>query len=273
MGEKFVVNGIRFNVIIEGTGPDVILLHGFPDSALIWRNQIPALVQAGYRVIVPDLRGCGESEAPTDKAGYKMDILADDVIGLMDCLGISKVKLVGHDWGAALGWFIAIWHPERVARYVAMSVGHPSSFKKGGFEQKARSWYALVFQIPVCSELIMKAFDWFILRIFTRNHPEAVNWIKDKERPGRLTAGYNWYRANMALMLFGKMSHVKIPVLGIWSDGDYYLSEKQMKLSALYVDAPWRYERIENSTHWIQPDQPERLNKLLIDYLGQPTGD
>ncbi len=268
MERNIVANGVRFNVIVEGAGPDVILLHGFPDSSLIWRNQIPALVQAGYRVIVPDLRGSGESEAPTGRANYKLAILINDVIGLMDGLGIGKARLVGHDWGAILGWHVALAHPERVDRYVAMSVGHPTSYRKGGFEQKVRSWYAFAFQIPVIPDVVTKAFDWAFAKLLSQNHPELVNWKDDKGRPGRLSAGINWYRANMVHMLFGKTGHAKVPVLGIWSDGDYFLTENQMKLSTLYVDAPWRYERIDNSTHWIQVDQPDRLNALLVGYLG-----
>jgi pimeloyl-ACP methyl ester carboxylesterase len=82
----------------------------------------------------------------------------------------------------------------------------------------------------------------------------------------------NWYRANFIRVLFGSHRRARVPVFGIWSSGDIFLTERQMKLSTLYVDAPWRYERIDNSSHWIQLDAPERLNKLLIDYLGQPGG-
>ena len=271
-GQALEVNGIRFNVIIEGQGPDVILLHGFPDSSYLWRNQIPTLVQAGYRVIAPDLRGFGQTEASLGKAKYALDTLIKDVTGLMDNLGIKKASLIGHDWGAILGWFITIEHPERVERYVALSVGHPSSFKKGGVEQKLRSWYAYAFQPPVIPEIMTRAFNWLLARLLTQNHPETGHWIEDLSRPGRLTAGMNWYRANIMRALFGSHRRVRIPVFGIWSSGDIFLTERQMKLSTLYVDAPWRYERIDNSSHWIQLDAPERLNKLLIDYLGQPVG-
>ena len=271
-GQIIEVNGIKLNVHIEGNGPDVILLHGFPDSLQVWRNQIPALAQAGYRVIVPDLRGCGESEAPSGKHNYTLDILIRDVTGLMDHLGIKKASLVGHDWGALLGWFVAIEQSERVDRYVAMSVGHPTSFKKGGIEQKLRSWYMYAFQVPVVTEIAARAFNWLLVRVLTQNHPEINRWIEDKSRPGRLTAGLNWYRANIVRMFFGSTMHAKIPVLGIWSSGDYFLSERQMKRSILYVDALWRYERFDNTSHWIQLDAPERLNKLLIEYLGQSMG-
>jgi pimeloyl-ACP methyl ester carboxylesterase len=264
------INGIKLNVVIEGNGPEVILLHGFPDSAYLWRNQIPALVKAGYRVIAPDLRGCGETDAPVGKANYTLNTLIKDVTGLMDHLGIKHAPVVGHDWGAILGWFLAIEHPDRVDRYVALSVGHPTAYKKGGIEQKLRSWYAAAFQFPAIPEILTRSFNWLLMRVLMQSHPEMVHWIEDKSRPGRLTAGMNWYRANFTRMLFGNAGHVEVPVFGIWSTGDIYLTERQMKMSTLYVDAPWRYERIENSSRWIPLDAPERLNKLLIEYLKQP---
>ncbi len=268
-GQFFEVNGTRLHVHIQGNGPDVILLHGFPDSSQVWRNQIPALAQAGYRVIVPDLRGCGESDAPSGRHNYTLDILVRDVTALMDHLGIKKAFLVGHDWGAILGWFVAIEHPDRVERYVAMSVGHPTSYKKGGIEQKLRSWYAFAFQFPYIAEKVTRSFNWLIMRVLTNNHPEVSCWIEDKARPGRLTAGLNWYRANIVRMLFKSTVNAKIPVLGMWSSGDYFLSERQMKQSELYVEASWRYEQFDNASHWIQLDAPERLNRLLSEYLGQ----
>jgi pimeloyl-ACP methyl ester carboxylesterase len=266
-GQTIEVSGIRFNVVIQGNGPDVVLLHGFPDSGHLWRNQIPALVKEGYRAIVPDLRGCGDSDAPVGKANYTIDSLIKDVTGLMDHLGIKRAAVVGHDWGAILGWFLAIEHPERVDRYVALSVGHPTAYKKAGIEQKLRSWYAVAFQFPVIPGIMSRSFNWLLFRVLAQNHPEMGRWIEDKSRLGRLTAGINWYRANFTRMLFGSVGHAKVPVFGIWSTGDIYLTERQMKMSTLYVDAPWRYERIENSSHWIPLDASERLNTLLIEYL------
>ncbi|MDT8273659.1 MAG: alpha/beta hydrolase [Desulfomonilia bacterium] len=270
-GQNIQVNEINLHVVVEGTGPDVIMLHGFPDTSRVWRNQIPALVQAGYRVTVPDLRGCGDTDAPVGKNNYVIDTLMKDVTCMMDHLGIKNARFIGHDWGAILGWFVAIEHPERVERYVAMSVGHPTSYKKGGIEQKLRSWYAVAFQFPYITEVMTQSFNWKLMRVLTKNHPEVRYWIEDKSRPGRLTAGLNWYRANIVRMLFGSPGNAMVPVLGIWSSGDKFLSERQMKQSNLYVKAPWRYERIENSSHWIQLDVPEQLNTLLIEYLAQPS--
>ena len=267
-GRRIKVNDVHLNVVIEGEGRPVILLHGFPDSAFLWRNQISALAGNGYKVIVPDLRGFGDSDAPRGKRHYTFDIIASDVIALLDHLDVEKVSVIGHDLGAVVGWFLAIQHPERLIRYVAVSVGHPRAYRSG-IEQKLRAWYALGFQFPFASEWTVRMFDWYVLRRMTRAHPETDHWIKDLSREGMLTAGLNWYRANMIKILFGDIPNAKVPVLGIWSTGDRFLSQDQMKNSVRYVDGPWLYEKLEGPSHWIPLDAPDRLNTLLLNYLGQ----
>lgn len=126
-GKKYRVNGIEMNVVITGQGPDVLLVHGFPDSIAVWRHQIPVLVEAGYRVIAPDQRGFGESEAPRETKAYAIENYVADLVALLDTLGIAKVRLVGHDWAAAVCWQFCMKHPERVDRYVdgALQVHSP----------------------------------------------------------------------------------------------------------------------------------------------------
>lgn len=265
-GQKITVNNINLNVIIEGNGRPVILLHGFPDSSLIWRNQIAFLADHGFRVIAPDLRGFGDSDAPDGKENYHMDIIINDITALMDLFGVNRAPVVGHDWGAVVGWILAIKRPERVERYVAISVGHPRAYRSD-FMQKLRSWYAVLFQIPFLSEKGISAMNWFLLRKLTGNHAETTKWISDLSRKGRLTAGLNWYRANFSRILFEDFPNVKVPVFGIWSSGDIFLSRGQMLKSAAYVDAPWRYERIDGASHWIPLDVPDYLNRLLLEHL------
>lgn len=269
-GQSIKINNLQFNVVIEGKGAPVILLHGFPDSAYVWRKQINALQQKGYQVIVPDLRGKGDSEAPPERKQYGIDIICSDVVALMDYLGIEKARVIGHDWGAVTGWVFAGHYPERVKCYVAMSVGHPRAYRSN-IEQLLRGWYTVLFQIPYVAEQSIRAFDWLLLRLLTNNHTEMNHWIADLSRKGRLSAALNWYRANEIHMLFGDFPQIKVPVHGIWSTGDIFLSETPMLLSARYVDAPWSYERIEGSGHWIPLDAPERLNTILIDYLARQS--
>src|SRR5262245_24725064 len=142
-GRKIAVNGIELHVHEAGAGIPVLLLHGFPDSSSLWRYQVPALVAAGHRVIVPDLRGFGESSKPTDQAAYQLPVVLGDAVGLLDALGVPRAHVVSHDWGAVVGWLLAGMFPDRVASFVALSVGHPGTFAAAPIEQREKSWYFL----------------------------------------------------------------------------------------------------------------------------------
>ncbi len=161
------MNGIELNVVIAGEGPDILLVHGFPDDHAVWRRQIPVLVAAGFRVIALDTRGCGDSEIPPHVEDYRVEQLVADLVGLLDALGIEKVRLVAHDWGAAQGWYLAIRHPDRVERYIALSVGHPAAYAHGGLEQKLRGYYVLVIQLRGLIEFLAVRFNWLLFRLFS----------------------------------------------------------------------------------------------------------
>jgi pimeloyl-ACP methyl ester carboxylesterase len=270
-GKRIEVGGLDFNVVDQGSGPAVLLLHGFPDSSYLWRHQIPALVEAGFRVIAPDLRGFGESAKPTAVEGYALPILFNDVTGILDALDVGQTHVVGHDWGAPLAWLLASLTPERVERLVAMSVGHPSSFRDPPVEQREKSWYMLLFQFEGIPEQLLSRDDWRLFRGWTRNHPELEKWIKDLARPGALTAALNWYRANVhprtLLEEAPPLPPVQAPTLGLWSTGDAYLTEELMIRSEQYVAGSWHYERVENASHWMQLDAPERISERLVTFL------
>jgi pimeloyl-ACP methyl ester carboxylesterase len=138
--------GLRFHVRDEGEGEPLLLLHGFPDSGRLWRHQVPVLTAADYRAVVPDLRGFGESDRPDGVGSYAMPLLVGDLVSMLDALGIERATVVGHDWGAAVGWTLAAVLPTRVTRLVALTVGHPSGFFADPIGQRERSWYMLFFQ-------------------------------------------------------------------------------------------------------------------------------
>jgi len=265
---SYAVNGIEMHVVVTGSGPDVLLLHGFPDSHELWRHQIPALVGAGFRVIAPDLRGFGLTEIPKGGvAAYRADQLVADVVSLLDVLGVTTVRLVAHDWGAVIGWLFAIKHPERIDRYVAISVGHPTSYARGGFKQKLMGWYILMFQLRGLAEWLFSFNDFALFKRLSGFPQELPNWRADLGRPGRLTAAMSYYRANAALILPFDRGNVSVPVTGIWSSEDVALAERQMVNSAQFCKAGWRYERIDGVGHWLPLEAPERLNPLLLEYL------
>src|SRR5438094_6327568 len=265
------VNGIRMHATTTGQGPTVLLLHGFPDTHAVWRKQVGPLAAAGYRVLAPDLRGYGRSEAPGGVYDYTLDKLRADVISLLDALHIDKVTLVGHDWGGLIGWQIAAMWPHRVERLVALSTGHPSAIARAGVLQRLRMTYVLGFILPGIAEHTLRAGDWFLLRQFTSEPGQADIWKRDLSAPGRLTAALNYYRANLNLSFPHSYPRVRVPVMGVWSDRDPALGERQMRDSAHYVDGEFRFERIRDADHWLQLTADKRVNALLLDFLGSRT--
>jgi pimeloyl-ACP methyl ester carboxylesterase len=263
-----LVNGLRMLVATAGQGPPVLLLHGFPDTHAVWRKQTEALANAGFRVVAPDLRGYGETDAPPLVRDYRLELLRADILALLDVLGVDKVRLVGHDWGAVIGWQLCMAAPSRIERFVALSVGHPAALANAGLAQRLRMVYVLGFLIPGLAEQVLRVGNWLFLRKFTRDRTQIGYWRRCLGAPGRLRAALNYYRANVGLGMARRWPSVHVPVMGVWSDGDPALGEKQMRDSGRYVQAEFRYERIDGADHWLQLTAPDRLNTLLLDYFG-----
>jgi pimeloyl-ACP methyl ester carboxylesterase len=269
-GRLIEANGISLYVEEHGDGDPVLLLHGWPDSARLWRHQVPVLAASGYRVITPDLRGFARSEQPAEVRSYGLRNVVGDVGALLDQLGTGAAHVVGHDWGAAVAWLTAILQPDRVRTLTAISVPHPLAALT--VRQHEMAWYQLFFQFYGVAEATIQHDDWAWLRMFTRGAGDVDQAIADLSRPGALTASLNWYRANLAPRMPGPAPEwppVAAPTLAIWSDGDHYLDGERVKKSAAFVQGPWRYEEILGASHWVPLDAPERLNELLLDWLRQ----
>jgi pimeloyl-ACP methyl ester carboxylesterase len=266
-GRTIDVNGVPLYVAEHGAGQPVLLIHGWPDSGELWRHQVPALAGAGFRVIVPDLRGFGRSGRPPAVADYMLPHSVADMTGVLDALGVESAHVVGHDWGAAVAWLTAMLAPGRVRRLVVLSVPHLAA--PVTIRQREMAWYQLFFQFGVAEESL-RANDWALLREISRGDGDQERYLADLSRPGALTASLNWYRANLAPRPPGppgELPPVIAPTLGIWSTGDHYLDGARMRASGELVAGPWRYEEIEGASHWIPLDAPEQLNELLLGWL------
>ena len=265
------VNDLEFPVTVYGEGPDVVFLHGFPDSREVWRYQVLAVADAGYRVIVPDQRGFGGASRPDGVEHYDIQALAADIIGIMDQLGIDRARLVGHDFGAGLAWFMAAHIPERFSQLVVMSVGSSGNPGWDTMEQREASWYFDFFNKTGIAETALTANDWDFFRRLTRHSGDQEHFIRDLSRPGALTAALNWYRANTRGWggLHSGLNYplIDMPVMGIWSSADPFLKEAQMQNSGINVAGPWRYERIEDAGHWFMLEKPAAVNRLLLDFF------
>ena len=262
--------GIEYDVTGPDDGRPVVLLHGFPDSAALWRYQVGPLAAAGFRVITPDLRGFGRSDAPDAVDAYSLLVTAGDVTAILDDAGVDRAHVVGHDFGAALAWVVAMFLPDRTDHLVTMSVGHPGSFRLAEFEQGKASWYMLLFQFEGVAEQWLRDQDWANLRAWS-GHPDMERVIAGFEGGASLTAALNWYRANITPEAWvapaAELPSVAAPTMGLWGSDDFALLEAQMQQSGEHVTGGWRYERVEAAGHWLQLDRPDEVTRLLLDFL------
>jgi pimeloyl-ACP methyl ester carboxylesterase len=261
--------GVGLEVWVDGPedGPAVLLLHGWPDAHDLWRHQVAALTEAGFRTIAPDLRGFGASDKPTDVDAYALKNSVVDALMILDAVGVEKAHVVAHDWGAAAAWGFASFLPDKVDRLAVLSVGHPNAFRDAGIEQRMRSWYMLLFQFEGIAEQWLEQNG----EVMLGGHPDAADVRRRLAEPGALTASLGWYRANAhpRSLVSGpvELPAVTCPVMGVWSTGDVALTEAQMKNSERYVEGPWRYERLDGPGHWMQAEAPDEVNGLLLDFL------
>jgi pimeloyl-ACP methyl ester carboxylesterase len=277
-------NGINLHVTTDGpeNGTPIVLLHGFPEFSYGWRRQIPALTAAGYRVIVPDQRGYNLSDKPKGIAAYDVEVLARDVIGLLDHFGIQKVRLVGHDWGAVVAWTVAIQFPERVEKLAILNVPHPdvmTRFVLGNSVQRKKSWYVFFFQIPILVEWILRRKNFEALakmliqsgRRGTFTEADMLEYKKAWSQPGALTGMLNWYRAAFrrgvgAAFVRFEPRRVTVPTLMLWGRRDVALSFEMAQPS---IELCERGELVsfDRATHWVQHDAADEVNQKLIEFL------
>ena len=271
---------VRLHYVEAGEGPLVVLLHGFPQFWYMWRFQISALAEAGFRVVAADMRGYNLSEKPRGVMSYRVELLARDVERLILACGEESAVVVGHDWGAAVAWATAMMHPGRVKRLGIMNVPHPERFARGLLRpaQLLRSSYMFFFQVPRLPEQVLAARHFASLRYTLRNemmHPGAFTdedierYAEALARPGALTAALNYYRAlfrQNPLKARALLRRIETPVMVIWGERDRFLGKELAEPDPTWVPN-LRVERLPDASHFVAEDRPDEVNTLLIEFL------
>jgi len=258
--------------VSAGSGETVVFLHGFPESWYSWRHQL-ARFASSYRVVAPDLRGYGETE---NRGPYDTDTLQEDVLSLVRQLGVERVHLVAHDWGAAIAWLLAMYHPEVIATLTICNVPHPELMRKGirRPRQLLRSWYIFFFQIPWLPEAVLRRDDYRPLarQIIRDTRPgtftrEDVKQMLASWRRQGLNGGINWYRAlRSAPRAHRPVPTIMAPTLLIWGEDDIALGKDLTYGTEDYVhDLTVHY--LPNTSHWVQQEEPGKVNDLLAAHL------
>jgi pimeloyl-ACP methyl ester carboxylesterase len=293
-------NGVRLHCVIDGDGPLVVLLHGFPEFWYSWRHQIPALATR-FRVVAPDLRGYNESEKPAGVAAYAMPELVADVEGLVHAFGERDAAIVGHDWGGAVAWSVAMECPAVTRKLAVLNCPHPAMMVQSlrdNPRQLARSWYMFFFQIPWLPEFLLKLGHARAIGRAIRQSTVRTEAITDDDlqrlrdaamHSGALQSAINYYRASfrdpanqpapMRRFLHGDRPlapprltladwpKIAAPTLLIWGEQDVALGKELTIGMEPLMSGPFEVRYIPDSGHWVQQEQPELVNRWLLEFL------
>ena len=277
------VNNINIHYVEEGQGQLVILLHGWPDFWYGWKKQIPVLSKK-YRVVAPDLRGFNLSDKPKHVNDYRIGAVTADIAELIKKLGSGKALIVGNDWGGIIAWVLATDFPELVDKVVFVNIVHPAEIRNAlfsfNFSQWKKSYYIFAFQLPWIPEWIVgRNLKKFFKMIFTKLSPNApdtvagdfiAKYVEAYSRHGTLTSSINLYRAGMRNINDLRLHSSKplsMPVLMLWGEKDITLSKELAERSKKYCST---VKTVSDPLggHFLQLDNPELVNRELLDFFG-----
>jgi pimeloyl-ACP methyl ester carboxylesterase len=263
------VDGLVFDALAGGPrdGEVVLLLHGFPQSSAVWQPQIDALAAAGYRAVAFDQRGYSPGARPEAVEQYRIGHLVADALAVG---GERPFHVVGHDWGAVVGWHLAARHPERIRSLTALSVPHPIAFATAlaspGSDQRQQSSYIALFRQTDLAEDVLLA-GGLAAALRATGYPGDIDErVAAMSEPGALTGALNWYRAIDFSLLRG-VGSVVVPTLYVWSTGDVALSREGAEATAHHVVGPYRFEVLRGVSHWIPEEDPATVTRLLLEHL------
>jgi pimeloyl-ACP methyl ester carboxylesterase len=271
------VNGVRLHYAEVGSGPLVILLHGFPQCWYQWRY-IMSRLSSRFRLVAPDMRGYNESDRPPGTDSYDTETLACDVVDLIAALGEERAHVVGHDWGGVVAWHLASYYPERVDKLAVINAPHPSRFARELARnplQALRSLYALFFQLPILPEAVLR----LTLRrtlpssaVVPGAFPEEALDVYENAvaQPGAATTMLNYYRAagrSGLTMEYTDMPPVQAPVLLLWGMKDRFLNPNLTEGLEKWVP-DLRVVRIEECGHWVAEEMPGVAADELANFFG-----
>jgi pimeloyl-ACP methyl ester carboxylesterase len=256
-------------------GRPVLLLHGFPQASLEWEHQLATLSSAGYRAVAPDQRGYSPAVRPERPEDYALEEIVGDTLAMADELGWSRFDLVGHDWGGTIAWATAADHADRVRTLTAVSTPHPHALARAirtDEDQQQRSAYMADFrQVRSAERQFLADNATPLRRIFEGRIPRGhvEEYVQRLSEPGALVAALNWYRG---VKYSGHTGPVTVPTMYVWSTEDPAIGSTAAMSTEEWVRGPYRFEMLEDVSHWIPEEADETLSRLLLEHLSAARG-
>jgi epoxide hydrolase 4 len=279
--ERFATGELTLHVARAGEGPrPLILLHGFPENWSTWSNQVDALAGAGYHLVMPDMRGYGDSDGPRERSAYAVPKLVEDVRAIAGSSGAPRVTLIGHDWGGVVAWAFARTYPDLLDRLIVLNAPHPRRFaeevRRG--RQAIRSLYALFFQIPYLPERILSAADLLLVRRMFRSasgrgsavtEEQLESYLAGLRKVNGLRHPLDYYRANWRRAAeYPRRDPIQRPTLVLWGERDPALGPSLLDGLERYA-ADLTVVRFPEVGHWIQNEAPDGVNRAILDFLAR----
>lgn len=255
-------------------GDGVILLHGYPETSIMWKALIAPLTKAGYRVVAYDQRGYSPGARPGSVAAYAQANIVNDVIAVAEAVGFTRFHLVGHDWGGIVAWSTAGRYPDRVATLSILSMPHPGAFAESlsaNEDQLRRSSYAVLNWVPWVSELVIGFNRAAWLRHFSwrdKTPEQRTEYIHVFSEPGAVAAALKWYRAYSSIDAAEEIGGTRQPTLYIWGNRDQRLGRVAAEKTADFVKGPFRLIKLAAS-HALMVDVPDEVAAEVLTHLAQ----
>ena len=267
-------NDFTFTCRVGGMENDketIFLLHGFPETSRMWNDFIKLLDKEGYRIIAPDQRGYSKGARPSKVSDYSINKLSQDIINIANEFNIDKFHLVGHDWGSAVGWYIASNFTDRLITWSALSVPHLDAFfysMKNDKVQIKKSDYIKFFNKPILPELYFKIFSYKNLRNIWRKSSESeiISYLETFKQKRALKSALNWYRANFKDYESVVIGDIYIPTLIIYGMNDMAIDVKSVDNSDKFLKGRYKIEKLD-SGHWLIQESFEEVSKSIIEHI------
>ena len=272
---KIKIDKLEFDCRVAGNEHDelVILLHGFPETSFMWKNVMPEIASLGFYCIAPNMRGYSKNACPKGKSHYTINKIGQDILNIANSLGKDKFHLIGHDWGAAIGWYIAYNNQDRILSWSALSVPHNSAFGKAiklDKDQKKRSRYIMWFLIPMLPEIMMRKNDFKGLRrLWKRSSAEEVeDYLSVFRRKQSLTGALNYYRANIGRSKNEPLGDIQVPTLFIWGKYDIAIGAFAAESNHNYMKGDYTFLELEGG-HWLIQSNYAEVKTAIIKHLSR----